>query len=124
MSLTIDLESVDGICIAIAKGSLSVDELRESAVAMWRRVEGPSVRILWDLRDAKFDLDAAEISDIANTMKRLAASAQPHVAFVVAQDLEFGLLRMYEVFREADGVRTSVFRDSELAIAWLRGESA
>ncbi len=123
MSLTIDLESTEGICIAIVHGSLSLDELKESAATMWGVVEGPNVRILWDLRDAKLDLDSAEVSDLANTMKRLAASAQPRVAFVVSQDLEFGLVRMYGVFREEDGVRTSVFRDKERAIAWLAGES-
>lgn len=123
MSLTIDLESVDGICIGIADGRLSLEEIKESAMTMWRLAGGPGVRTLWDLRDANFDLDVAEVSDLGDAMKQLVVSPGIRTAFVVSADLEFGLIRMYEVFRQSDCARTSVFRDRDEAIVWLRTDT-
>jgi hypothetical protein len=123
MSLTIDLESIDGICIGIAEGALTLAEIKESAATMWRLAEGPDVRMLWDLRKAKFDLDVSQVSDLADTVKQMVASSDSRIAFVVTENLEFGLLRMYEAFRHSDTSRTSVFRDRDKAIAWLEGSA-
>jgi len=124
MSLTIDLESIDGICIGIAEGTLTLDEIKQSAATMWRLAEGPDIRMLWDLRKAKFDLEVAQVSDLADTVKLMIASGESRIAFVVTEDLEFGLIRMYEAFRHSDTSRTSVFRDRDKAIAWLEGNAA
>ncbi len=124
MSLTIDLESIDGICIGIAEGTLTLDEIKQSAATMWRLAEGPDIRMLWDLRKAKFDLEVAQVSDLADTVKLMIASGESRIAFVVTEDLEFGLIRMYEAFRHSDTSRTSVFRDRDKAIAWLEGSAA
>ena len=45
-------------------------------------------------------------------------------AFLVAQDFEFALVRMFEAFREQAGARTSVFREKEKAVAWLLSDDA
>lgn len=124
MSLTIDLESIDGICIGIAEGALTLDEIKQSAATMWRLAEGPDIRMLWDLRKANFDLEVAQVSDLADTVKLMIASGESRIAFVVTEDLEFGLIRMYEAFRHSDTSRTSVFRDRDKAIAWLEGSAA
>lgn len=124
MSLTIDLESIDGICIGIAEGALTLDEIKQSAATMWRLAEGPDIRMLWDLRKAKFDLEVAQVSDLADTVKLMIASGESRIAFVVTEDLEFGLIRMYEAFRHSDTSLTSVFRDRDKAIAWLEGSAA
>ena len=50
-------------------------------------------------------------------MKRASGAGGFRAAFVVARDLEFGLVRMFEVFRESDDVQTSVFRDLDQALA-------
>jgi hypothetical protein len=123
MSLTIDLESLDGINIGIAHGKLTLDEIKESAAAMKGLVDGPDVRSLWDLRDASFDLDVAQVNDLADTMKLMFAGSTNQTAFLVSEDLEFGLIRMYEVLRGTKDVRISVFRDRDDAIAWLRKPS-
>ncbi|MEE8165626.1 MAG: hypothetical protein V3T64_08655 [Myxococcota bacterium] len=123
MAITLDLESVEGIAIGIAHGDLTLDEIEESAATMWRVVGGPEVRMLWDLRDARFDLAQAEVSDLAEYIKGLISGPAIRTAFVASRDLEFGLLRMFEMLREAKGVRTSVFRDKEHAIEWLRSDA-
>ena len=124
MAATFDLESVDGVAIGIAHGPLTLDEIKESAATMWRLVDGPDVRILWDLRDAHFDLAATEVRDLAEFVKRFAPSSALRTAFVVSRDLAFGLVRMFEVFREREGARTSVFRDKQQAVDWLTNDDA
>ncbi len=37
---------------------------------MWRQVEGPDIRVLWDLRDARFDLSVDEVVDLGEFIKR------------------------------------------------------
>ncbi len=59
--------------------------------------------------------------DFAEFTKRHSPEGDLRVAFVVAQDLEFGLVRMFEVFRETPNARTSVSRDKDEALGWLLG---
>ena len=119
MPTTFDFESIDGIVIGIAHGPLTLDEIKESAAAMWRAVGAPGVRILWDLRDARFNLAETEVHDLAEFVKGLVLVQAVRTAFVASGDLEFGLIRMFETRREVEGVRTSVFRDKERAVEWL-----
>ena len=124
MAITFDLESVKGVAIGIAHGSLTLDEIRESAAAMWQLIEGSEIRILWDLRDARFNFAETELRGLAEYFRRIARSTEFRTAFVVSEDLEFGLVRMFEVFRETEGARTSVFRDKERAVEWLTNDTA
>jgi len=61
MATTFDLESVKGVAIGIVHGSLTLDEIRKSAATMWQLLEGPEIRILWDLRDARFNLTETDL---------------------------------------------------------------
>ncbi len=62
--MTIGLESVEGVSIGIAHGSLTLDEIKESAATMWRVVGGREIPALWDLRDAQFDLALTEVREL------------------------------------------------------------
>ena len=124
MPVTLDLESVEGMAIGIAHGSLTLDEIKESAATMWRVVGGREIPTLWDLRDAQFDLASTEVRDLAEFVKTLVSGGVLRTAFVVSSDLEFGLLRMFEMLREAEGVQTAVFRDKERALEWLGNDAA
>ena len=123
MAVTFDFESVEEVAIGLAHGPLTFDEIKESAATMWRLVEGPQIRILWDLRDARFDLGPAEVRGLAEFVKRLAPPTAFRSAFVASRDLEFGLLRMFATLRETKGALTSVFRDKQKAVEWLRNDS-
>ena len=121
MPVTLDLESVPGAVIGVARGDLTLPEIKDSAATAWRLVEGPDVRMLWDLRDARFSLAPGEVRDLAEFVKQAARSPGARVAFVVSGDLEFGLIRMFEVYRDEKDTSTSVFRDRDQAVAWLAG---
>jgi hypothetical protein len=123
METTFDLESVKGVAIGIVHGSLTLDEIRKSASTMWRLIEEPEIRILWDLRDAQFDLTETELRGAAEYFRSIARSTEFRAAFVVSDDLEFGLVRMFEVFRGTEGARTSTFRDKERAVEWLTNDA-
>ena len=123
MAVTLDLDSVEGVSIGIAHGSLTLAEIKESAATMWRFVGGSEIRMLWDLRDAQFDLTSTEVRELADFARMLVSGATVRTAFVAPRDLEFGLLRMFEVLREGKGVQTSVFRDKERALEWLGNDT-
>ena len=124
MAVTFDLESVEDVATCIAHGPLTLDEIKESAATMWRLVKGPQIRVLWDLREARFDLGSAEIRSLAEFVKRIAPPTAFRSAFVTSRNLEFGLLRMFAVFRETEGALTSVFRDKQQAVEWLTNDAA
>ena len=117
--LRIDSESHAGILIGAYEGPMTVAEMKRCTLELWKQVSGPRLRILWDLRHARFDLDTSEVRDLAEFAKRGAPAGDLRTAFVVSGSLEFGLVRMFEVFREAPGAATSVFREIEPAVAWL-----
>ena len=120
--MSLDRDSVPGVAIAVVCGPLDLEDIRDATAEVWRRVSGPSARILFDLREARFDLAPDEIPDLAEFVKQGSPYEDLRTAFIVAQDLEFGLLRMFEAFREAQGTRTAVFRNREEALAWLTRE--
>ena len=122
--VTIDTESVEGVVVGTASGPLTLEGIREAAAAVWREVEGPRIHMLWDLRDAQFRLSASEVRALAEFAKLHSPFSDLRMAFVVARDLEFGLIRMFEVFRDNGSARTSVFRDRQDALGWLGTDAA
>ena len=122
--VTIDTDSVEGVVVGTVSGPLTLKEIRKAAAAVWKDIEGPRIRMLWDLRDAQFTLSANEIRALAEFAKQHSPFSHLRMAFVVAGDLEFGLVRMFEVFREAESVRTAVFRDMQQALGWLAIDAA
>ena len=77
-----------------------------------------SNRRLWDLT-RNFVFTSAEIAQIAERGKTHWPSAS-RVAYVAADDLSFGLLRMFEVYREQENYETRVFREEQGARDWLK----
>jgi hypothetical protein len=120
--VTIEPENSDGIVVGVACGELTLKEMHESASAIWREYAGKRARVLWDLRDARFSLTADEVQKMAEFMKQQSPVADLRMAFLVTSDLEFGLIRMFGVFRESQHAKTAVFRDIKQATWWLKRE--
>ncbi|REJ73080.1 MAG: hypothetical protein DWQ36_03970 [Acidobacteria bacterium] len=80
-----------------------------------------STHRLWDFTEHGLDLTTSELLQIAEEAK-LCNSPPLWVAVVGKTDLTFGLLRMFEIFREQSGVVHRAFRSTEEAEAWLVGE--
>lgn len=122
--VTIDMDSVEGVVVGTGSGRLTLEEIREAAETVWTAFEGPRIRVLWDLRDAQFTLSLDDIRALAEYAKQNSPFSQLRMAFVVARDLEFGLVRMFEAHREAENARTAVFRDRQQALGWLASDAA
>lgn len=121
--VAIDLESVPGVVVGEASGPLTLADIRQAAATVWRQFEGGRIRILWDLRNARFNFTAAEVEELAAFMKQRSPFTDLRSAFVVSGDVEFGLVRMFEILRETESARTAVFRDRERALAWLASDT-
>ncbi|MCP3981766.1 MAG: hypothetical protein GY716_20890 [bacterium] len=120
MQLTLDLDSIEGVAVGTAAGTLNLDDLKRAVTTMWDAVDGPDLRILWDMRNARFEVDADDVFSFATFVRVAAPSVRLRTALVFSTDPEFGLGRMFEVFRAQDNAQTEVFRDMDLALAWLR----
>lgn len=118
MPLELDLESVPSVAIGRIHGPWTLSELKDAATQMWSSLESSHRRILWDLEGARLEIDNEEIRQLAEFVKR-GAPPDKKVAFVATGDLEFGIARMFDAYRKEDNSRTRVFRDREIALAWL-----
>ena len=108
-----------GVVVGTASGLLTPEEIRRAAASVWKDVEGPSPRVLWDLRNARFDFSTVEVRALAEFARQKSPYPDLRMAFVVARDLEFGLVRIFEALRETARARVAVFREKDEALAWL-----
>ena len=109
------VEEQDGITTLRLVRQLSVEELLQ-VLDDTRKLEVGNRRI-WDAT-RNFNFTADEVRTIANHGKVLWPGAA-RVAYVAEDDLTFGLVRMFEVFREQENYQTKVFRDEPSARTWL-----
>ena len=101
------VDEVDGITVVRVERRLSLDEFLEVIDRVGSAYD--SRRRLWLLADT-FDLTAGEIEKLADRGRRVWPSPS-RVAYVASNDLGYGLLRSFEVYREEEGYDTRVFRD-------------
>ena len=76
---------------------------------------------LWDVTKC-ISFTSDQLRQIAEYGKQV----WPHPfkeAYVGSNDLSFGLLKMYQVYRDQDGEQTNVFRTEEEAINWFKEDT-
>ena len=79
----------------------------------------PYDKRLWDLSNVTFDFTIDELRSIAEYGK-LTFTQPSKAAFVAPEDLAYGELRAFEVYREESGhAAVRVFRTRQEALAWL-----
>ena len=82
----------------------------------------PYERKLWDMSEIKFDLSTNEIRMLSEYGKQIFEKPNK-VAIYAVDDLAFGEMRQFGVYREEKGKTLSkVFRDEQNAIEWLKSE--
>ena len=122
MSITLVADPARSLLVATADGELALGELQD-----FLRTARTGERRHWPLL---FDATLATTSmsaDQIRTLSRVVGSAlrvegpRAPVAIVAAQDMFFGLMRMYQTLCEAEGFDgIGVFREREAAETWLR----
>jgi hypothetical protein len=121
MPYTILIEPETRIAIATCTGELSLDDAKKGAVALWENPDWGGRVVVWDFRAAQLVITTPEIREVARFILRSQPSRPPErIACVTERDHDFGLLRMFEVFREHPATTLKVFRELEEAVAWAR----
>lgn len=125
MPFSLKLEPGSGVVIGTCSGQLSVTDARKGAVTFWANPEWVGRPVVWDFRAAQFDVRAPEIRDVARfILDNQPPTPPPKVAFVTSRDVDFGLARIFEVYREHPATSFKVFRDFEEAMAWAMGRGS
>ena len=125
MTVSIWIEPETGIAIATCSGVLRPEDAKEGAEALWRNPGWLGESAVWDFREAHFDLSSPDVQGLAQFILRNQPTAPPSkIAFVTQRDVDFGMARMFEVFRQDPSTEFRVFRDYDEALSWARsGES-
>jgi hypothetical protein len=110
------IEVVDGIAVVRFCKQLTVSEMIEAFDDFVAR--GPISLRLW-IFESGVNYSTPELRTLAEYGKKVALLPSRN-AFVVPDDLSFGLVRMHEVFREQSAYESHVFRDEQEAAAWLK----
>ena len=109
------------MAIATCSGVLRLNDAQEGAAALWKTPGWLGRSSVWDFREAQFDFSPSDIRKFAQFIISQQPSKPPlRVAFVTPRDVDFGLARMFEVFREDPRTAFRVFRDYEEAVCWAR----
>lgn len=103
--------------------SLSLEEIKAALDALWENPDfRPTMNTLWDVRDANVAEWSAEgIQAVARYVEKHAEQRGIgyRSAIVVAQDVAFGLSRMYEAYGYDLPLNLRVFRDIDEARRWV-----
>ena len=115
MSSNFVVEQDEGITTIRLKRRLNVEQF----LMMMQDIAAHEIgdKRLWDAT-RNFNFSADEIRRIAKHVRTVFPQAE-RVAFVAADDLTFGQIRMFEAFRDPDDFPTKVFRDEPTARTWL-----
>ena len=121
MSISLSFDPENGLVIATCSGSLRVDDAWEGATVFWSRPDWSGKPVVWDLRSAQLDVLGADVQEIARfILEHQPESPPPRVAFVTGRDVDYGLARMFQVYRQHPATQVRVFRDYEEAVSWAR----
>lgn len=122
MQISIEIEAESGVAIVRCSGVLDRQDALRAAERLWATPGWQGESAVWDFRAARFDLSALDVRRVAGLILKNQPDAPPsRMAFVTPRDAEFGMARMFKVFRDDRKTAFHVFRDYEEAISWAGG---
>lgn len=125
MPFTIEIEPDTGMAVATCSGILTIHDAKEGVSALWAHPHWRGESAVWDFRGARLGFQTADIREAAQFVLAHQPKRPPaRVAFVTGHDADFGMVRMFEVFRQDPNTEVQTFRDMNEALAWARGPAA
>lgn len=119
VKIVIEISPHDGMAIARCSGVFRFEDARNGAVLLWQTPGWSGEAVVWDFREAAFDLSSPDVHDVAQFVARNQRPMPPsRVALVASIDVNFGLARMFEALRQDPRTAVRVFRDYDEAVAW------
>jgi hypothetical protein len=121
MAISIEIDEPSGVAVISCSGVLRLEDARWAAEELWSTPDWPGRAAVWEFRAAQFDLSPPEVRQIAAFILANQREEPPaRVAFVTPRDVDFGMSRMFEIFRDDPRTSFRVFRDFDEAIIWAR----
>lgn len=121
MAVPIRIEPDTGMAIGAGSGILRLDDAVESAASLWSTPGWRGRSVVWDFREARFDISPADAKKAAEFILQRQPSPPPaRVAFVTGREVDFGMARVFEVHRRHAATEFRVFRDYDAAVTWAR----
>ena len=121
MTVSIQIEPETGMAIVSCSGVLRPSDAQEGAKALWKTAGWSGKAVVWDFREAQFDMTSSDTQNIAKFILTHQPATPPlKVAFIIQRDFDYGMARVFEVYREDPHTEFQVFRDYEEAISWAR----
>jgi hypothetical protein len=119
MPITFTIDPHARIVAMRVTGSLTDDDVRAIREELRRHPDfDPGMGQLFDARAAE------QVALSSDAVRSLASVSVFHAgtrrAFVVANDFQFGMARMFSLYSETHAQTVEVFRDIESALGWLR----
>ena len=119
MRISVELDRERGVAVAACEGALRRDDAERGATAAWEAAGDRARSVVWDFREATFELSASDVRAMAKFVRRYQPTPPPaRVAFVTPRAADYGLARMFEVFREDPRTAFRVFRSFDEAVQW------
>ena len=112
-----------GVLFVRAWGEMSA----ESSVAVLEAISAgeawpADAPAIWDVREASFPGASGDaLRALAAERARFENRRVARVAMVVDDDLNFGLMRMFEMLSDTEHGSIQVFRDLDAALRWVSG---
>lgn len=119
LTITTSVCAENGIAIGVVTGTIDVEGFKHGATLVWQTPGWLRRAIVWDLRQARFELSSSDLEQFAIFIQKHQPKPPPcRIAFVTTTDLEFGLSRIFQAFRETPETEFEVFRDYAAALQW------
>ena len=125
MAIEVKYESEKGFIIMVVKGKPSPEEYKTAMDEITQSEQYPAdINALWDVREQDFsEVDTSTLRHIIEISKQYPERGTSRVAFIVKNDLAFGMLRMYEILSSTEASESSqnirVFRSYPESEEWL-----
>jgi hypothetical protein len=121
MPVSVNLDRDSGILIGTGSGPLTLADGKAAVLEIWSRREWNGRPIVWDFRDAQIEFSIIDVQTLAQfILSRQSPGPPARLAIVTGRDVDFGLSRMFEAFRESASTEVHIFRGLNDAISWAR----
>lgn len=113
-------DAEQGVLLVLISGEMTAD----ASMAVLREISGggpwpANAPTVWDLRSARIpNATGDRLRNLATRRERFEGRRNVRVAMVAEHDLEFGLMRMFEMLSDGEQSTFRVFRDFDAAVRW------
>ncbi len=118
MPLTYQIDKANKVLICDVSGSLTADDVRNLHIELRNDPEfAPDLSLLFDMLDVTdFQISSSELQALAGETPMSKTSKR---AYVTLTDFDFGMLRVFATYSDAEPDRFQVFHEIGEARKWL-----